>query len=1037
MGQWRIIIGVLLALLAAGSATAELTPARLRCEYRDNPMGIDATRPRLSWVVESRRRDERQTAYQVLVAGSEARLRAGRGDRWNSRKVASGETVHIPYDGQPLASGQECWWKVRCWDRDGRPSAYSPPARWTMGLLRPSDWKARWISRETPPVPPGESVDPKFLPPSPFLRRAFRLDRPVRRAYLYATALGLYEMRLNGHRVGEDLFRPGWSDYRKRVYYQTYDVTRLLRPGRNALGAILGDGWACGYVGLGGRNRYGIGRPRLLAQLNLTFAGGTTAAVATDGAWKSTDGPLLEADLLMGETYDARRELTGWDTPEFRDTAWQPVTVHPVWPARIQAYPCVPVRRILELKPRTVREPVPGAYVFDLGQNMVGWARLTAEGPAGASIRLRFAEMLNPDGTLYTANLRGARCTDTYTLRGGGRETWEPRFTFHGFRYVEVTGYPGRPPRDAITGVVVSSAMPKTGTFACSSPLVNRLQQNIEWGQRGNFLEVPTDCPQRDERLGWMGDVQFFARTAVANMDAAAFLTKWLADVADAQRADGAFPDVAPDVFGRAGTPAWGDAGVIVPWTLYQVYGDEQLLRQHYRSMTRWVHFLEQNSQELLLPPGGYGDWVAAGGRTPTDVLATAYFAYSTSLVAKMARAIGRPQDASHYEALFAKIRDAFNRAYVAPDGRIKGDSQTCYALALHMDLLPPEKRAAAARYLVDDIRRRDWHLSTGFVGTGYLLPVLSRYGHTDVAYRLLLADTYPSWGYEITHGATTIWERRDGWSPERGFQNPGMNSFNHYPFGAVGQWLFSTVAGIDTDPQQPGFRHILIHPQPPSLEASGQEGKLARLTWARATYDSIRGRIATHWKRERGRLTLDVTLPANTTATIHVPASALTAVTESGRPVGRGLGQGSSRRPSPLLVAKARKGESTKRPEREGSISRTAPGWTIRSSSRFRPFALSSKKRGHASHPAPALRFLRMADGCAIFVAGSGDYHFVVTEPPAGSNATARSTTNAAIPRWSGRSPVVPSRRDGAKIAPHFSVGNRKHTQSQSRRDG
>jgi alpha-L-rhamnosidase len=543
---------------------------------------------------------------------------------------------------------------------------------------------------------------------------------------------------------------------------------------------------------------------------------------------------------------------------------------------------------------------------------MVGWARLAARGPAGTRVRLRFAEVLNPDGTIYTTNLRGARCTDTYTLKGGAREVWEPRFTFHGFRYVEVTGYPGRPSTDAITGVVTYSATPEAGTFTCSSDMVNRLQQNIIWGQRGNFLEVPTDCPQRDERLGWMGDAQVFVRTAANNMDVAAFFTKWMVDVEDAQRPDGAFTDVAPHVAAGAGTAAWGDAGVVVPWTLYQVYGDRKIIERHYDSMARWIDYMEKNSSGLLRPARGYGDWVAAGPSTPTDVIATAFFAYSTSLLAKMARVIGRADDAAKYEALFGRIREAFNRAYVAADGRIKGNTQTSYLLALHMDLLPPDKQPAALNHLVQDIEERGWHLATGFVGTEYLLPVLTRFGRTDVAYRLLLQDTYPSWGYQIRNGATTIWERWDGIRPAGAgdragtqFQDPGMNSFNHYAFGCVGEWLFGAVAGIDTHPQQAGFRQTVIRPRP----GNG-------LTWARASYDSIRGKITSAWKQEGGRLTLDVSIPANTTALIHVPAASLDVVTEGGRPA------------------------------------RSAPG----------------------------LRFVRMDEGTAVFEAGSGEYRFAVS---------------------------------------------------------
>jgi alpha-L-rhamnosidase len=926
MNRTRITFPVALVMVGVCPVGAAVTPTHLRCEYRSNPLGIDVAAPRLSWIVESGQRGERQTAYEIRVAGSREALQSDQADLWYSGKVSSDETAQISYGGRPLTSGQDCWWTVRCWDRDDHPSAYSPPARWTMGLLQPSDWKAQWISLETPPESPTPEPpiqnpksaiqNPLVLPPSPFLRKSFSLDQPVQRAVLSVTALGLYEMHLNGHRVGNDLFRPGWTDFRKRLYYQTYDVTSLLSTGQNVLGAILGDGWACGYVGLGGRDRYGVGRPRLLAQLDLTAKDGSRQTIVTDGSWRGSYGPILASDMLMGETYDARREMPGWDSSAFQDADWQAVTSDAPWPAPLQAYPGVPVRNTLELKPRSVNEVSPGVFIFDLGQNMVGQARLAVSGPAGTTIRLRFGEVLNPDGTLYTANLRGARCTDNYTLRGGGPEVWEPRFTFRGFRYAEVTGYPGRPPLDALTGIVLHSDTPPAGTFACSNPLVNQLQHNIEWGQRGNFLEVPTDCPQRDERLGWMGDAQIFCRTACDNMDVAAFFTKWMQDVEDAQHPDGAFTDVSPSVAAGAGTAAWGDAGVVVPWTLYQVYGDTEIIHRHYAAMTRWIDYLQQHSAGLLRPASGYGDWVAAGASTPTDVLATAYFAYSTSLLARMARAIGKVDDAGKYEALFAQIRDAFDRAYLSPDGRIKGDTQTCYVLALQMDLLPDEQRAAAARHLVEDIESQGGHLSTGFVGTGYLAPVLTPAGSTDVAYRLITSDTYPSWGYEIRHGATTIWERWDGITPDGRFQDPGMNSFNHYAFGAVGHWLYSTVAGIDTDPDQPGFRHILIRPQP----GGG-------LTWARATYDSIRGKISTAWNQDGGRLTLDVTIPANTMATIWVPAPSLAAVSESSR------------------------------------LAATVEG----------------------------LRFRDMEAGSAVFDAGSGEYHFTVAGNQLGKRARQR----------------------------------------------
>ena len=509
-----------------------------------------------------------------------------------------------------------------------------------------------------------------------------------------------------------------------------------------------------------------------------------------------------------------------------------------------------------------ITEPQPGTFIFDMGQNFAGFARLKARGPAGTKIALRFAEVLNPDGTVYTTNLREARVIDTYILKGQGEEVWQPRFTFHGFRYVEVKGFPGKPDKDAITGVAINSNVPLVGSFECSSPMVNRLYQNIVWTQRANYISVPTDCPQRDERLGWMGDAQTFVRAATYNADVAAFFTKWLVDVDDAQGPTGDFADVSPRIVDPAGgVAAWADAGTICPWTIYQVYNDRRLLEKHYPAMVRWVEYCRKNSKDLLRPAAGFGDWLSIKADTPLDVIATAYFAHSTNLTAAAARKLGKDEDARKYEELFAKIKAAFNKAYVAADGRIKGNTQTCYVMALWFDLLPAEKRPAAIRYLVDDIKARGTHLSTGFVGTSVLMPALSANGQTPVAYQLLLNDTFPSWGFSIKHGATTIWERWDGWTPEKGFQDPGMNSFAHYSFGAVARWMFQTAAGIDM--AEPGFQKLVIRPQP----APG-------LTWVKASYRSPHGRIATEWKTADGKLTLVVTIPANTTATVYLPKS-------------------------------------------------------------------------------------------------------------------------------------------------------------------
>jgi alpha-L-rhamnosidase len=535
------------------------------------------------------------------------------------------------------------------------------------------------------------------------------------------------------------------------------------------------------------------------------------------------------------------------------------------------------VRVCGEFRVKAITKPTRGVYILDLGQNFAGVVRLTVSGAPGQTITLRFAERLNPDGTLYTTNLRGARATDTYVCRGGGPEVWEPRFTFHGFQYVEVTGLRAAPTPDTITGLAVSSATPVVGRFDCSDPMLNRLHHNIYWTQRANFIDIPTDCPQRDERLGWTGDAQVYIRAATLNTDVQAFFTKWLVDLEDGQRADGQFPMVAPvKVAGNDGGPAWADAGAICPWTLYEVYNDRRLLRRHYPSMTRFIEFCRQRSTPDLLPPKQYhcfGDWLSIKADTPRDVIYTAYFAHSTKLTARAALVLGKKEDAAKYNALFDRIRAAFNRAYVGPDGRIKGDTQAGYVLALAFDLLDPDRQRLAARYLVEDIEKRGGHLSTGFIGTKDLMLVLARVGRNDVAYRLLHNDTFPSWGFSIRHGATSIWERWDGWTPDKGFQDPGMNSFAHYSFGAVYQWMVENIGGIRS--AGPGYRKIVIAPKPGG-----------KLTQANIVYDSIRGRIETAWTKGDGKFTLTVSIPANTTATVFVPAARAADVTEGGRPL-------------------------------------------------------------------------------------------------------------------------------------------------------
>ncbi|MCC6863016.1 MAG: glycoside hydrolase family 78 protein [Bryobacterales bacterium] len=879
---------LLLLLLCAVSAGAALTPARLRCEYRVDPLGIDVREPRLSWTLQSSgaERGQRQTAFQVLVAASPRLLSANRGDLWDSGRVESGETIHLVYKGRPLTSRMRCYWKVRVWDGTGKPSPWSAPASWTMGLLDPSEWGARWIGPDNP-------LDPQ---PAVMLRKGFNTLGRIRRATAYVTARGLYELRINGSRVGDQVLAPEWTSYRKRLQYQTYDATALLRSGGNAIGALLGPGWYAGRIGLfPGRRHYGA-YPQLLLRLEIERESGPAQVVVSDGTWRmTTDGPIREADILDGEVYDARKEVPDWDRPDFDDGRWQQARAESGLGSQALVWqPNEPIRVTRELKPAGLSEPRPGIYVFDLGQNMVGWCRIRLQGPAGTEVRIRYAEMLNDDGTVYTANLRSAAQTDRYILKGAGEEIFEPRFTYHGFRYVELTGLQARPPEDAVLGRVFHSSSPDAGRFETSSPLLDRLMRNIVWTQRGNMHSTPTDCPQRDERLGWMGDIQAFSQTAIFNMDMAGFFTKWLRDVRDDQAADGRFPDFAPNPHtltgkdANFGVPAWGDAGVIVPWRMYQNYADTRLLAEHFEAARRWVDFVESRNPRLLWENSrgnDYNDWLNAdtliyegwpktGGMVPKPVFATAFFAHSADLVSKMAVVLGRKEDAQHYGTLFRRIREAFNRAYVQPDGTIEGDTQAGYALALHFNLLPEERRAGALEKMLAGFARYNGHLSTGIQSSHRLMLELARHGRHEEAYRVLNLRTFPSWGFMIENGATTIWERWDGYVKGRGFQNPGMNSFNHWAFGAIGEWMWREIAGIHPDDAAPGFRRFVVRPKP----GGG-------LTWARASYESIRGRIASGWRIEGGTLRLTVTAPPGTTAAVHVPARDPEAVQEGGRP--------------------------------------------------------------------------------------------------------------------------------------------------------
>lgn len=844
----------------------------LKTEYIENPLGIVTTVPRLSWIMESEEYGQIQSAYHILVASRPELLNENKGDLWDSGKVQSDQSIHVSYGGAPLESKRVYYWQVRVWDKSDMVSEWSRSAHWSMGFLNQNEWQARWIGRTKP-----QNTE---LLPSPYMRKTFRIEKPVRQAFIYASALGLYELHINGERVGRDYFAPGWTDYNIRVQVQTYDVTTYLGTGSMALGAILGTGWYAGHVGMFGPNRYGD-NPYLLLELHIEYEDGSNQVVVTDESWKAFSGPILYSDLIKGESFDARLEPKGWRLPDFDDDSWERPVVLERYDGVLTAQVDPPIQVMKELLPVSMRKTPRGSYLFDMGQNMVGWVRLQIEdGQEGQEVTVSCAEMLNDDNTtLYTINLREAVQQETYILSGEREEYLEPHFTFHGFRYVEVTGLTSSPTLQTVIGRVVHSATPQTGWLETSNVMLNKLLSNIEWGQRGNFLSVPTDCPQRDERLGWTGDAQIFARTASFNMDVGRFFNKYMIDVIDAQRPSGAFPDVAPDSGWEAfkhnhtelnwhapDNGGWGDAGVIIPWTVYQVYGDRRNLEECYPAMVKWVEYLQVNTVNLIRPGySNYGDWLSIHTDTPKDVLDTAYFAYSTLLLSKSAKALGKEEDTRKYTDLFERIKQAFEEAFVDEAGRIKGDTQTVYVLALKMNLLTEEQRKLAVRHLAGNIQLHGNHLTTGFLGVGYLLPALTEGGRNDLAYSLLNQGTFPSWLYSIKHGATTIWERWDAWTETNGFQNPGMNSFNHYSLGSVGEWMYQNIMGINADEDNPGYKHIVIHPRP----GGG-------LDFAKGEFHSVYGRIRVEWKLERSLFILKIQIPVNTTAKIYVPGAVL-----------------------------------------------------------------------------------------------------------------------------------------------------------------
>lgn len=892
-------------------------PVYLRAEYKENPF-IDVPSPRLSWELEAGGDGQYQTSYQVLVASSATLLDQDRGDLWDSGKVDTNATNQIEYQGISIAARTRVYWKARSWDKDGEPGDWSETAWWETGLLGATDWQADWIGFDLNAYGKGDTY---HLPPAPYLRKEQEIGRSVKSARLYITALGVYEFFINGKRVSDDYFAPGWTDYNKRVYYNVYDVTDYLQSGNNAFAATLSYGWYAGYLGyallVGSpqvRGFYG-NVPLVKAQVEITYSDGSEETIATDDSWRANQGPLRESDFLQGETYDARLALNGWELGGFDDSTWDSAQVYPDRAGRaIQLYPGSPVEIIEEFKAKSVTPRDDGKYIVDFGQNFAGVVRLNVKGNEGDTIVLRYGEMLHPDGSLVTENLRMARATDTYVLRGDpDGEQWQPQFTFHGFQYVEIAGLGEKPRNDVLVGLAMSSSTPEVGGFESDNEMLNQLYSNIVWTQRANYLDIPTDCPQRDERQGWTADAQVYIHSATFNNDIAAFHTKWLRDLNDAQWDNGAYPIYAPMPVRQDGkaairasdtySPGWSEAGIICVYEMYRTYGDLRIVQQSLPYMDKFMDFLrgkagsdrifEENSFDEISPKGGFGDWLSVGKKTSPDLLATLYYAYCARLMGEMVNALGDHDRSRAYTDESEAIMAAFFKHYSDGSGQFitdaaaygdgegyvdghlgfDGHTQTAYANAIYMQLLDAARQAEAGQWLRELVEANDNKLATGFLGFRPLLPALSATGSADIAYQLILSTEYPSLGFEVANGATSIWERWDSYTKDKGFvHNASMNSFSHYAFGAVNEWIFGNMAGIRSDGI--GYRKIIIKPE--IIHAGFDELK--------AEYRSINGWIRSEWQKEQRTVRQTVHIPVNTTAKIYLPAKDIRVVTVNGK---------------------------------------------------------------------------------------------------------------------------------------------------------
>ena len=851
-----VFLGVFLLCVSAVATAAEgnITVTKLRCEYRTDPIGIDVAKPRLGWIMQSDERGQKQSAYQILVASSRQKLKNNAGDLWDSGKVNSDQSVQVVYDGRRLRSRQRCWWKVRVWDKNGDVSGYSEPAWWEMGLMKKSDWNAKWLS-------PPKSQDPSVKPdPAPLFRKAFKLGKPIRKARAYVTGLGYYELHLNGDKVGDHVLDPTFTRYDRRALYVTYDITDHLQKGKNAAGMIVGNGW----YNMHSKAVWDFDkapwrdRPTMICQIEVTFDDGTSTTIASDSSWKVSTGPIRFDSIREGETYDARMEKPGWSTASYDDSNWGNAAVGEGPGGKLTAQKMPPMKVTRTLEPVKITEPKDGVYVFDMGQNMAGWARLKVDGPRGAEVVMKYGERLHENGTLDQESIarflkEGEFQTDRYILDGDGVETWEPRFVYHGFRYVEVTGFPGEPTKDSLTACVVHTDFEKAGSFECSKDLFNKVQHNTLWSYMGNYHGYPTDCPHR-EKNGWTGDAHLAAEQAMYNWHNAAAYEKWMRDFQDEQRPDGVLPAILPTSgwgYEWGNGPAWDSAYFLIPWYLYKYRRDARLMEVHYENWKSYVDYLSSVAKDHIVDIG-LGDWVPADTETPVAVTSTGYYYVDTLTLSRAAEILGKTDDAEKYSALAEKIRKSFNEHFYKGDGVYANGSQTALSCAIYQGFARGERKKKTVQQLVKNIEEHDGHIDTGILGAKYLFHALTQNGEADVAYTVATRTNYPSYGHWIKEGATTLWE---SWSGEQG------GSLNHIMFGDISAWYYQTLGGIRVDPENPGFKHIIFRPHP-----------LGDLKWVEAEHESVHGTVKSHWRKTADSFRLEVTVPVNCTATVSMP---------------------------------------------------------------------------------------------------------------------------------------------------------------------